>query len=157
MKRILFSLLLVGALAAPALARETTMNIQIRSAQLRATPSFLGAVVGTADYGASVTILEEKTGWYRVSTSDGATGWLNNSALTTKKIVMQAGASDVSTAASGQELAMAGKGFNSSVEADFKKQNKGIDFTWIDRMEKVKVTPAQMADFLRAGQVKPTE
>lgn len=157
MKKILFSLLLVGALAAPALARETAMSVQIRSAQLRATPSFLGAVVGTADYGVRVTVLEEKAGWSKVAAPGGVTGWLNNSALTTKKITMQAGASDVSTAASGQELAMAGKGFNSSVEADFKKQNKDVDFTWIDRMEKIKVSAAQMSEFLRSGHVQPAQ
>jgi hypothetical protein len=41
------------------------------------------------------------------------TGWLHQSALTKKTISMKAGGQDVATAASGDELALAGKGFNS--------------------------------------------
>ncbi len=154
MKRLIWSVLLVGLLAAPAIARDTPMNVQIRSAQLRANPTFLGTLVSTLDYGAQVIATDARNGWYYVKTADGKHGWLHQSALTTKKVSLQAGASDVATTASGQELALAGKGFNSSVEADFKKKNADIDFTWIDRMEKIKVSAGEMAAFLRAGQVQ---
>lgn len=157
MKRILWSLLLMSAMAIPALARETAMNVQIRNAQLRENPSFLGKVVSAVDYGQRVTVSVEKGDWLQVTAPSGATGWLHRSALTTKKISMQAGADDVATSASGQELAMAGKGFNSSVEADFKKKNADIDFTWIDRMEKIKVSAAAMTAFLREGHVQPAQ
>lgn len=157
MKRMLcLAVLAFGLWAMPhADARETSMSVQIRTAQLRADPSFLGRVAGTLEYGARVTIAEERGEWRRVTGPNGAQGWIHQSALTTKKIAMQAGAADVSTAASGQELALAGKGFSSEVEADFKKKNANVDFTWIDRMEKIKVTPAEMLAFLKEGQVVP--
>jgi hypothetical protein len=40
------------------------------------------------------------------------------------------------------------------IEADFKNKNKDIDFTWIDRMEKYKVTMDEITRFLNEGQVK---
>ncbi|MFH0880636.1 MAG: hypothetical protein V2A34_13050, partial [Lentisphaerota bacterium] len=62
---------------------------------------------------------------------------------------------DVRTGASGEELALAGKGFNSDVEAEFKSQNKNVDFTWVDKMEKMKETPDELISFLKEGQVNP--
>ncbi len=138
--------------AAPAFAKE--MSVQVRSGQLRADPSFLGRMVATVEYGARVSVAEERGDWRRVALAGGASGWIHQSALTPRKIAMQAGSADVSTAASGQELALAGKGFNSDVEADFKRKNAEIDFTWIDRMEEIKFSADEMSVFLRDGGVR---
>lgn len=153
MKRIWWAAVLACAMTGLASARE--MSVQIRNGQLREAPSFLGRLIGTVAYGDRLTVQEERGDWLRVTASGGVTGWIHQSALTPKKIVMQAGAADVSKTASGQELALAGKGFNSDVEADFKKKNAEIDFTWIDRMEKIKVSSAEMMAFLKEGEVKP--
>lgn len=152
MKRLLAGMAVGLLCAGPVLAKE--MSVQVRNGQLRADPSFLGKLVTSVDYGARVNVAEERGDWRRVALPDGTSGWIHQSALTPKKIVMQAGSADVSTAASGQELALAGKGFNSDVEADFKRKNAEIDFTWIDRMEKIKFTAEQMSAFLRDGGVQ---
>ena len=68
---------------------------------------------------------------------------------------LSAGAADVGKTASGEELAMAGKGFNSRVEADFKNKNRDIDFTWIDKMETLKVSEKQSRAFLKEGGLEP--
>ena len=76
--------------------------------------------------------------------------------VTVMAVIPQAGKimpATVATGASGDELALAGKGFNSDVEAAFKAGNKEIDFTWVNRMEKMKVSPAAVEKFLRQGQV----
>ena len=146
------------ALASPlAAGAADEMSVQVQSAQLRADASFLGKLVGSVPYGTRVTIVQARGDWRQVQEPAGKTGWLHQSALTKKKIVMKAGAQDVATAASGDELALAGKGFNSDVEADFKSKNKYVDFTWIDRMEKIKVTTDQITRFLAEGQVKPPQ
>lgn len=153
MKRLLAGMAFALIPVFAATAKE--MSVQVRNGQLRADPSFLGKMVASLDYGARVTVAEEKGDWRRVVLPDGKAGWIHQSALTPKKIVMQAGAADVSTAASGQELALAGKGFNSDVEADFKRKNAEIDFSWIDRMEKIKFSAADMTAFLQEGGVHP--
>jgi hypothetical protein len=52
-------------------------------------------------------------------------------------------------------VALAGKGFNEQVESSFRKQNKNLDYTWINRMETFKVSPDQMRSFLAQGNVTP--
>jgi uncharacterized protein YgiM (DUF1202 family) len=134
-----------------------TMSVQVKNGQIRATPSFLGKVVAPLSYGDKVQVLETKNEWMNVTGPGGQSGWVHSSALTKKKIVMASGSQDVQTGASGDELALASKGFNSDVEADFKSKNQNVDFTWVDRMEKYKVTPEEMQAFLKEGHVKPSE
>ena len=152
--RWLCILALAGPLAATA---ADQMSVQVQSAQLRTSASFLGKLVGQVPYGTRVTIVQSSGDWRQVQEPNGQTGWLHQSALTKKKIAMKAGAQDVSAAASGDELALAGKGFNSDVEADFKSKNKDVDFTWIDRMEKIKVSVDEITRFLAEGQVTPPQ
>jgi len=155
-RRILIGLgilLLSGLL--PAWAAAKTMSVQVRKGQVRGTPSFLGQVVGPVNYGDRLEVVVEQHPWMQVRLADGRTGWIHESALSAKPIVMRAGQQTVATGASGDELALAGKGFSSDVEAAFKAQNKEIDFTWVDRMEKMTATHAAATEFLRKGLVTP--
>jgi len=141
----------------PASAGAGTMSVQVKNGELRETPTFLGKVVSQVSYGDQVQVNQEQGAWVNVTASGGKTGWIHNSALTQKHIEMNAGNQNVQTAASGDELALASKGFNSDVEAEFKSKNKNIDFTWVDHMIKWKVTPPEMMEFLKDGAVKPSE
>lgn len=152
---LLLTLLVALAAAALVSASGEQMSVQIRKGQLRATPSFLGAVTGSLDYGDRVELMKKQGPWLNVRDGRGRTGWIHESALTTKRIVMSAGDADVRTAASGEELALAGKGFNSDVETEFKVQHADIDFDWVDRMEAIAITPEQAQEFLSEGQVQP--
>ena len=150
----MLALALVGPLAATA---ADQMSVQVQNAQLRADASYLGKLVTSVPYGTRVTILQSRGDWRQVQEPGGQSGWVHLSALSKKNIAMKSGAQDVATTASGDELALAGKGFNSDVEADFKNKNKQIDFTWIDRMEKIKVSMDEIHQFLTEGQVKPPQ
>jgi glutamate-1-semialdehyde aminotransferase len=82
---------------------------------------------------------------------------MHKSALTTKKVSMSAGTTTAKTAASSDELALAGKGFSAQVEKEYQAKNKNLNFAAVDRMEKIKISPTDMQKFLDAGYVKPTE
>ena len=155
---MLCSLLVLWApatlVSAPPPAR---MNVQVQSGQLRDTPAFLGKVVGSVAYGAPVTILQAQGDWRQVKTASGQKGWMHKSALTTKKISMSAGTSAAKTGASSSELALAGKGFNSDVEREFKAKNKNLNFAAVDRMEAVRIPVKEMSAFLKTGAVNPPE
>jgi uncharacterized protein YgiM (DUF1202 family) len=151
------TLALAGIAAGAFAAGAATMSVQVKNGQIRATPSFLGKVVAPLSYGDKVQVMETKNEWMSVTGPAGQSGWVHSSALTKKKIVMNAGDQNVQTGASGDELALASKGFNSDVEADFKSKNQNVDFTWVNRMEKYKVTPEEMQEFLKEGLVKPSE
>ena len=132
-----------------------TMSVQVQSGELRDTPSFLGTVVATLNYGDRVQVLEQRGAWLRASKPDGSgQGWIHSSALTRNKIELKAGDAVGSGASSG-EIALAGKGFNEQVEASYKTGNKNLDYTWVDKMESVKIPSRKLMEFLKDGGVTP--
>jgi uncharacterized protein YgiM (DUF1202 family) len=148
-------LALLGVLFLNATAEaQKVMSVQVRESQLRATPSHLGKIVAKASYGDQVTVLEERGDWKKVSLANGRTqGWIHNTALTSKKIALKSGQGNVGTSVTHDEIALAGKGFSEEVEAQYRKSNKNLDFTWIDRMEAIKISLEQMENFIIDGRL----
>jgi hypothetical protein len=152
---LIFLLICFTGFAAFAVGRSM-MSVQVKTGELRLAPSFLGKIVARLYYGDRIYVIEEKGSWRRVGLSAGAAeGWIHASALTPKKIVLQAGAKDVETAASSDELALAGKGFNQQVESEFRAKNPNLDFTWVDKMETYVVSEEEMKQFLIKGGLSP--
>lgn len=133
-----------------------TMSVQVREGELRRAPSFLAEILAKPPYGDRVEIIQDKGPWKKV-VNRGVQGWMHISALTTKSIVLRAGATNVQTSATGSEIALAGKGFSEEVEKQYKNLNRNLDYAWVDRMEKFKVSPEQMQAFLKQGNVIPAE
>jgi hypothetical protein len=155
---IRYAVLLALAVAVRGMAAgDARMSVTVRTGQLRATPSALGTPRQAVAYGDRVSVLTRRGAWFEVRTEAGASGWIHESALTKKTVVLTGGGADVSATASGSELALAGKGFNKEVEAKFRADNKDIDFTWVDRMETYRVTELQSVVFLREGGVQVPE
>ncbi len=142
-----------AALVATGAWAAKEMSVQVRDGQLRNRASFLGTVVGAVAYGDRVEVNQTQTGWCEVATAAGVTGWIHESALTPKKVVLASGEGDARVGASGEEVALAGKGFNKEVEAEYKKQNKAIDYTWVDWLAKQTVPPEQLVQFLKQGEL----
>ncbi len=150
-----FLLICLTGLAALAAGRQM-MSVQVKKGVVRLAPSFLSRIVTELAYGDRVYVREEKGSWTGVGVSGSAVeGWMHSSALTPKKIVLKAGSENVEVAASGEELALAGKGFNQQVESEFRAKNSNLDFTWIDKMEKFVVSQKQMKQFLKEGDLSP--
>ncbi len=156
MKQITTTAIVLLALAAAAAAKPVTMSLQIRKGDLRSSPSFLGKIVGSVTYGDRLKVEDTRGAWCLVRAEEGTlTGWLHSSALTKKKVKLKAGDKDADVAASSGELALAGKGFNSEVEAQFKEQNSEANFAAVDIIEKIRVTTREIEKFLKAGSVVP--
>ena len=154
---LVFCLVLLTVSAAVGEGRKE-MSVQVKQGQVRATPSFLGKILATLSYGDRVEVLEDKDGWIRiVPPGKRPPGWMHSSALSEKRIVLKAGKKEAEIAASSGELALAGKGFNADVEAEFKRKHKEIDFTWIDRMQTIKVPQEKISAFLREGDLDPVK
>ncbi len=139
-------------------ATQEFLSVQVKEGQMRSTPSFLGSVMASLAYDDRVELIEDHGAGKRVAIRGGKIqGWVHMSALSAKKIALRAGTADVQTGATSSELALAGKGFNAKVEAEFRSKNKDIDYNWVDRMEALAVKPEQMQAFLKQGQVNPPE
>ncbi|MHB8908511.1 MAG: hypothetical protein ACYDAA_06485 [Syntrophales bacterium] len=132
------------------------LSVQVKQGHLRSTPFFLGSVKAVLAYGDRVELIEDRGAWKMVAIRK-IKGWMHMSALSAKRVVLQAGKADVKTGATSSELAVAGKGFNAKVEAEFKNRNKNIDFSGVDKMEAFAIKPSQMQAFLKQGQVRVPE
>lgn len=156
-KVALFVAVFLGSFSQPSFASsDDFLTVQVKQAQLHSTPSFLGSVTSTLAYGDKVKFIEEKGAWKMVAIRK-VKGWIHTSALTTKTVVLQAGKENVKTGATSGELAIAGKGFNAKVEAEFKSKNRNIDYKQVDKMETFTIKPLQMQTFLKQGEVNVPE
>ena len=152
---ILVVLLCAAAAGTAFAADQKQMSVTVKETQVRATPSYLGKLLGVLAYGDKVTVLDQPAdapkGWLKVSgPAKKLQGWVNTSALTQKEIVLKSGTEKVQQDASSGEVALAGKGFNADVEAQYKQDQK-LDYTWVDKMEAYTVSPQQVSAFLSAG------
>jgi uncharacterized protein YgiM (DUF1202 family) len=137
-------------------AEQKSMSVQVKKGAVRSTPSFLAKIIAKLDYGDQVVVTGEQNSWSKIEmTGVIKDGWIHSSALSSKKIVLKPGASDVEQAASDDELTLAGRGFNEEVEQEFKSQNPDVDFAWIDRMEAMVVSQNQIQNFIKEGGLKP--
>ncbi len=153
-RTILMVTLLMAGLA---WAAGQVMSVQVRTSKLRSRPSFLGSTVAEVGYGAQVTVKSQKGSWIEVSVPDGQSGWLHKSALSEDELAMVSGELEANTGASGEEIALAGKGFSKQVEGEYRKKNGDLDYTWVDLMETMVISPEEAEEFLAAGEIKPKE
>lgn len=156
-KRMPLPLVIAGFLLISTITLAAAMkSVQIKTGALRSKPSFMSKIVAKVAYGDRVEAVDNKDGWSKVTLAGvKQSGWIHDSALTHKKIVLTAGQSNVAQGATGDEIALAGKGFSEQVEREMKAKNPRLDFKMIDQMEKIVVSDSQMQNFLKEGQVSP--
>ncbi len=153
---ILIAAAVMATTPCPAVAAPRTLNVQVREGCIRAGPSALSAMVARVSYGETLAVLEEQGSWFKVKKQDSdVSGWMPKTSLTPRKVKLSAGEDDAKVSASGGELALAGKGFNSKVESEFKAKNKNLNFAAVDAMEKIKVSTQAMQAFLKDGGLAP--
>ena len=152
MKRVVFlGFCFLLLLAGFSTAFGESMSVTVREAELRSAPQFLSRVVGTAEYGERLEVNERRDPWFLLAASDGTTGWVHSSAVTTKEVVLTASDSEVRRGASADEVALAGRGFNERVENEFKEESD-VDYSGIDRMEsEYRIDPGTLLTFLEEG------
>ena len=150
--RKLFILLIVAGLTLPVFAasKSKAKYVTLDPAPLKAKPASAAKKVGTVEYASSVIILKEEKGWYYVQLSNDSSveGWIPASALTDKKIKDKKSA----TSASADEIALAGKGFNSTIEAVYADQFE-VSFEIVDYIETLGVDTEEAVEFARQGQL----
>lgn len=146
----LFLLLTALSGSGGAYAAGDEATVKVLSQNLFPSPAFYAQPIAQLSLGQVLEILEAGTGWYRVETSSGQTGWVHGSALTTAS-----GGSGTVSSGSGSvsqdEVTLAGRGFNSDVEAEYGAQNPELDFDAVDAVEENTVTSAELEAFLVAG------
>lgn len=154
--RIVLAIWLTFVMLPAVVLAQSLMSVQVKTTQLRATPSFLGKIITTIAYAKQVEVLENQGDWVKAAVpGTSATGWMHTTALTKKKILLNPSANDVSLAASSDEIALAGKGFNAEIEKEFRTSNSQVDYVPINTMETIVISQQQMEAFLQQGGLFP--
>jgi uncharacterized protein YgiM (DUF1202 family) len=151
---VVIALLLLAAVAVFAADPLPERSVIVKETQLRDKPSYTGKILGKLVYTDRVQVLEMPAGssWAKVRlAAKKLEGWVHLSALAKdEKLVVKAGSTDVAAGASGSEVALAGKGFNPEVEAEYKK-DPTLNYAAVDEMEKYAVAPAALSAFIAQG------
>ncbi len=135
---VIFLLVFLGIVPLQAqsagLSPSGEMTVQVSVTQIRAAPSAIAPVLATVEYRAKVFVHESREGWAKVSVP-GMTryGYMFLSALTSKAVA-PASPGDAVPGVTGTEIALAGKGFNESLEETY-SQSAHVDFSWVNTME----------------------
>lgn len=137
MRKVLILVLLVflsGALFAFTVGDVPAVSV--RDAGLRSGAGFLAPIIEQLDYGESVEVREVHGDWARVRVvASGTEGWLHVTTIEDKGSLRLEQVQDSQTGGTtSREIALAGRGFNEQVEAEYKSA-KGLDFTAVDEME----------------------
>jgi len=140
---------------------DDVVSVVVRQTSLRADRQFFAPAVATARFRDQLTVLESGDDWFKVS-HGGKTGWVHRTAITSKPAQESSGLSAFTgKSGAGQvpedEIVLAGKGFNSSVEAEYRKKHPTSNFAAVDRMEKLAVGQNELVAFRRAGELRDRE
>jgi len=154
MKRRVRLSALVGVLAIfTVLLLAETVVVKIQTTYLKKEPKFYSQTVASLNAGSSLEKLSSQDGWFKVRTAAGVVGWIHSSAVETKKFNLLAMDKSMKTQASAGEVALAAKGFNKQVEDSYKAKHGEANFTAVDRMLQLKITPSVVEAFLRKGKL----
>jgi hypothetical protein len=138
--------------AAVAVAAGDVVSVIVKKTSIRRERQFYAAPVGEASYRDQLTVLAREKDWVKVG-ARGVEGWVHATAVTSKAV--KAGSTAAGAGVSADDVALAGKGFNSAVEGEYRKKNPGANFAAVDRVEKLAVSEAAVGDFVRAGGLEP--
>lgn len=129
------------------------VSVKVKAAKVRAEPRAWATAVTALKYGDSIQALSESDGWLKVRTAGGKQGYLHESAVTTKKIVLSMRGISGDGTADRTDVVLAGKGFNQAVERDLAAQDGSLNFKAVDEMERLRVSDTDLAAFIKAGQL----
>ncbi|NOR14838.1 MAG: SH3 domain-containing protein [Candidatus Aminicenantes bacterium] len=130
-----------------------TLVVKVKTTNLRKEPVFYAETIAVLKAGEAVEKVAEQAGWYKVKTAKGIQGWVHSSAVSSKSFDLLSLGRTTKTGASAEEVALASKGFNRQVEDAYKAKHKDANFAGVDRMLRLKVTPAQLRRFLEQGKL----
>ncbi len=156
MKRLLMCMMLLVSMTALAGTTPKEVTVTSKQGNVKMKADHMSKNVEIVVYGDKLKIVTKENDWYQVTTPSGKTGWIHESATTTKKISIGKDAQVGDKSASHDEVALAGKGFNKQVEQAYTKDNPSVAnaFKLVDQIEARKVPVAQLSAFIKQGQLK---
>jgi hypothetical protein len=155
---LLLLLLVAGWWAGSGLVLAETLKVERPDMQLYEGPNFGSASLGSVPVGAEVDVLSRSGDWVQVN-YQGQKGWLHKLAFPQAqgsgfKLPGLLTGGPVQETKS-DEVALAGKGFTPEVEASYRQKNPSLNYAQVDEVERFRVSPTQLAAFIKEGGLTP--
>jgi len=136
-----------------AIAAAQVLVVKVQTTQLRRNPQFFGPTLAALKAGDRLEKVSEANGWIQVKTIAGTIGWIHSSAVAASSLALTSTNQSLKTQVTANEVALSGKGFNKQVEDSYKGKHAEVSFVWVDRMIQIRVSLAQVQDFLAKGRL----
>lgn len=131
-------------------AEPKPQYVQVDSAIVRVKASQFASSAGTLKLGDKVKVTSKGKSWSFISSEDGKIeGWLPNSSLTAKKLIVNVSGK---TSANAKELGLAGKGMDKAFEKVYSQANE-ISYTQVDKIEANACSEKDAITFIKEGQL----
>ena len=131
-------------------AEPKPQYVQVDSAIVRVKASQFASSTGTLKLGDKVKVTSKGKSWSFISSEDGKIeGWLPNSSLTAKKLIVNVSGK---TSANAKELGLAGKGMDKAFEKVYGQANE-ISYAQVDKIETNACSEKDAIAFIKEGQL----
>jgi uncharacterized protein YgiM (DUF1202 family) len=150
MKRI-FLIVTITLCVGPLLFSQASRNtryVSVQTTPLKDGAGFFAKELGNLSLGTEVTVVREDGKWTQVRAGN-ASGWVASASLSARRVVT----SNANVSAS--EVALAGKGFSPDMEIEYRKN--GLDYSEVDRMEKLIIPAGDLLQFINEGRLSRGE
>ena len=133
-------------------ATAETLTVITKQNALRESCKFFAPIKATVHYNDVLEVITQNGDWYQVSYK-GIQGCIHRSSVEKKSVSF--GSLDLSggQSPSGEEIALGGKGFNPQVEAAYARENPGLNFQAINRVDSYKVSDDKLLKFIEDGKL----
>lgn len=148
---VILSLIIVFFIASLAFAE--TAKVITRENAIRNDCRFFSPVKAKVKHNDELEIISQAGDWFRVKFGN-VKGCIHKSAIEKKEFSLTGLFGTKTRDTSGDEVALAGKGFNPQVESSYKKKHPELDFTMVDRIEGYTVPEKKLESFMREGGLK---
>ena len=145
MRRLLMLLvILVFSVSLTFSQSGTTRFVAVERETVRSSTGAFSSELGTLRLGDSVTVIRDSGRWTEIRAGNLA-GWVSSASLSARRVI------SASSAVTPAEIALAGKGFSSEIEAQHRLT--GPDYSAVDEMERIAVPAAQLRQFITEGRL----
>jgi replication initiation and membrane attachment protein DnaB len=133
-------------------ASAETVTVITKQNAIRESCKFFSPVKATVHYNDVLDVISQSGEWYQVSFK-GTQGCIHKSAVEKKSISLSKISGSESQSTSGDEVALAGKGFNPQVESAYKRANPGLNFQAVNTIENYRVSENKLINFIQGGKL----
>ncbi|MBI2485447.1 MAG: hypothetical protein HYW01_00505 [Deltaproteobacteria bacterium] len=148
----LFIIVLLMITAASTSVRAETVTVITKQNAIRTSCKFFSPVKATVHYNDVLEVVSKEGDWFQV-TFKGVQGCIHKSAIQKKSLSLSKLTGSQGKGTSGEEVALAGKGFNPQVEAAYKNKNPELNFGAVDRVESYKIPDSELMQFIQKGKL----